>query len=142
MSARPPWGQPKQGNRGGRGWGGFNPMEAKPSCRHISCPRIAQAIIDFISAKHVGSTAMGPTKGNRRHSRDFFPEISVAGKSRRPPRTTTARLAVEGDPPPPPAGGVRTHLGIAMQDSLRSMAMGGASCAAHEVPSTPPLKSP
>jgi hypothetical protein len=29
------------------------------------------------------------------HSRDFFPEISVAGKSRRPPRTTTARLAVE-----------------------------------------------
>jgi hypothetical protein len=37
-------------------------MEAKPSCRHISCPRIAQAIIDFISAKHVGSTAMGPTK--------------------------------------------------------------------------------
>jgi hypothetical protein len=140
-------------------------MEAKPSCRHISCPRIAQAIIDFISAKHVGSTAMGPTKGNRRHSRDFFPEISVAGKhrppwgqpphsrdffpeisvagkSRRPPRTTTARLAVEGDPPPPPAGGVRTHLGIAMQDSLRSMAMGGASCAAHEVPSTPPLKSP
>jgi hypothetical protein len=40
-------------------------MKAKPSCRHISCPRIAQAIIDFISAKHVGSTAMGPTKARK-----------------------------------------------------------------------------
>jgi hypothetical protein len=40
-------------------------MEAKPSCRHISCPRIAQAIIDFISAKHVNSTAMGPTKARK-----------------------------------------------------------------------------
>jgi hypothetical protein len=66
-------------------------MEAKPSCRHISCPRIAQAIIDFISAKHVGSTAMGPTKGNRRHSRDFFRKF-------RSPENLAGRRA-----PPPPA---------------------------------------
>jgi rRNA processing protein Gar1 len=118
--------------KGGWGGGGVQPHGSKAIAQAApsTCPcvalgetntiRVHRRVVDE-TTKHVGSTAMGPTKANRSketehkrthtwHSRDFFPEISVAGKSRRPPRTTTARLAVGRRCPPPPAGGVRTHL--------------------------------
>jgi hypothetical protein len=68
-------------------------MEAKPSCRHISCPRIAQAFIDFISAKHVGSTATGPTKARKPRGKGVGRVQPHGSKAFMPPHLACPRIA-------------------------------------------------